>query len=128
MTMKGCPEHYQFHWMQAREIIEVVIASVTDPVYAYHLASALKYLLRCTRKGGVADLRKCRDHLNWAIARSGDAVPNSGTSPPTTGRNAPLYDPADLAFNRHPMNAVALEMAEAAIKQSVGFEPWEAAP
>lgn len=70
MTQTQCPGHYRFGPLQARDIIEQVISPIRDAVRAYHTATALKYLLRHTRKGDIGDLLKCRDHLNWAIARA----------------------------------------------------------
>lgn len=131
-----CPDHYRFGPLQARDIIEQVIGPIRDSVRAYHTATALKYLLRHTRKAGIDDLLKCRDHLNWAIARA-QAVPNERASDGTTWRHGDIdvvcgvadRERASVQSGTHPANAVALEMAENAIRnQTVADEPWEAAP
>lgn len=131
-----CPDHYRFGPLQARDIIEQVIGPIRDSVRAYHTATALKYLLRHTRKAGVGDLLKCRDHLNWAIARA-QGVPNERAPDSVTWRHGDIdaacgasnQERASVQSGTHPMHSVALEMAEASIrKQTVADEPWEHAP
>jgi hypothetical protein len=89
------------------DVIEAAISDVRDPVLAYQVSNALKYLLRFPHKGGVTDLRKAKWYLDRALGQ-GSAASHSKPTPP--------------------MHHVALEMADKAIKPSVGFEPWEAAP
>jgi len=60
------PAHYDFGQMEAREIIELAIADFRDPTTIYHVASALKYLLRASRKNGADDIAKARKHVGWA--------------------------------------------------------------
>lgn len=80
------PEHYQFGQMEAWDIIELAIDGIADPVTAYHVASALKYLLRAARKGGATDIAKASAHLKREGARHAKASPD--------------FDPASVAF-RH---------------------------
>jgi len=60
------PAHYDFGMMEAREIIELAVADFRDPTTIYHVASALKYLLRASRKNGADDIAKARKHVGWA--------------------------------------------------------------
>lgn len=83
------PEHYQFGQLEAWDIIELAIADIRDPVTAYHVASALKYLLRAARKGRNTDIAKASAHLKRETARHVVRIP-----PP------PEYDPDSVAF-RH---------------------------
>ena len=80
------PGHYQFGQMEAWDIIELAVMDIADPVTAYHVASALKYLLRAARKGGDTDIAKASAHLKRETARHATATPD--------------YDPASVAF-RH---------------------------
>lgn len=117
-----CPDHYRFGPLQARDIIEQVIGPIRDSVRAYHTATALKYLLRHTRKAGIDDLLKCRDHLNWAIARA-QGVSNERVSDSTTWRDGDIdavcgvadRERASVQSETHPMHHIALEMAEKAV-------------
>lgn len=86
------PEHYQFGQLEAWDIIEIAIDGTRDPVTAYHVASALKYLLRAARKGGDTDIAKASAHLKREVARRIVHTPPS-----------PDYDPASVAF-RHGVN------------------------
>ena len=61
------PPHYDFGQIEAREIIELAIADFRDPTTIYHVASALKYLLRASRKNGADDIAKARKHVGWAL-------------------------------------------------------------
>src|SRR5574337_567300 len=83
------PEHYQFGQLQAWEIIELAIEDIQDSVTAYHVASALKYLLRAARKGGDTDIAKASAHLKRETARHVVRIPTQ-----------PEYDPDSVAF-RH---------------------------
>jgi len=89
------PAHYDFGQMEAREIIELAIADFRDPATIYHVASALKYLLRASRKNGADDIAKARKHVGWALdaARAHD-IRKLRDIPP------PHYDPDSVAF-RH---------------------------
>jgi hypothetical protein len=80
------PAHYQFGQMEAWDIIELAIEGIADPVTAYHVASALKYLLRASRKGGDTDIAKASAHLKRETARHVTSSPD--------------YGPANVAF-RH---------------------------
>src|SRR5574337_481719 len=86
------PEHYQFGQLEAWDIIELAVMDISDPVTAYHVASALKYLLRAARKGGDTDIAKASAHLKRETARHVVRIP-----PP------PEYDPDSVAF-RHGVN------------------------
>jgi len=86
------PAHYNFGTMEAREIIELAIADFRDPATIYHVASALKYLLRASRKNGSQDIAKARKHIVWAEAAA--LARRFRNNPP------PDYDTADVAF-RH---------------------------
>jgi hypothetical protein len=105
------PAHYCFGMMEAREIIELAIADIPDPVTAYHVATTLKYFLRTSRKGGTEDIAKGCKHAGWALdaARAHDVRESKhkkmrdglrlgclvgGMIPP------PNYDPDSVAF-RH---------------------------
>lgn len=135
------PAHYDFGQMEAREIIELAIADFRDPATVYHVASALKYLLRASRKNGADDIAKARKHVGWALdaARAHDVrklrdippphydpdsvafrhgdigrvcgLPNSRTTLPSMGSGAGEFTHPPNCT--HPMHAVALEMAEA---------------
>ena len=83
------PSHYQFGQMEAWDIIGLALIGTRDPETAYHVASALKYLLRAARKGGDTDIAKAAAHLKRETARHGVRMPPS-----------PDYDPASVAF-RH---------------------------
>lgn len=78
------PDHYQFGQMEAWDIIELAVMDISDPVTAYHVASALKYLLRAARKGGNTDIAKASAHLKRETARHVAYGPD--------------YDPASVAF------------------------------
>lgn len=85
------PKHYQFGQMEAWDIIELAIADLDDRVTAYHVASALKYLLRASRKNGDADVAKASAHLKRECARHVVSAPwcdphgvAFGCSPPLT--------------------------------------------
>lgn len=80
------PDHYQFGSIEAWDIIELAVMDIADPVTAYHVASALKYLLRAARKGGDTDIAKASAHLKRETARHATATPD--------------YDPASVAFRR----------------------------
>jgi hypothetical protein len=79
------PDHYQFGQMEAWDIIELAVMDIADPVTAYHVASALKYLLRAARKGGDTDIAKASAHLKRETARHVTAAPD--------------YDPDSVAFH-----------------------------
>jgi hypothetical protein len=147
------PAHYDFGQMEAREIIELAIADITDPVTAYHVATTLKYFLRTSRKGGTEDIAKGCKHAGWALDasrahdvrklrdippphydpdsvafRHGDidkvcGLPNSSTTVPSMGRNGAceFTKPPNCT---HPMHAVALEMADAAIPNRRSESAW----
>ena len=125
VTEVDSPEHYQFGQLEAWDIIELAIADIRDPVTAYHVASATKYLLRAARKGGDTDIAKASAHLKRETARHVVRIPQP-----------PKYDPASVAFrhgdidpsymipnnpgrsvpnsgNAHPMAAEALRMDHA---------------
>ncbi|HET9819631.1 MAG TPA: DUF3310 domain-containing protein [Rhodanobacteraceae bacterium] len=112
------PGHYQFGQMEAWDIIELAVMDIADPVTAYHVASALKYLLRAARKGGDTDIAKASAHLKRETARHVVRIP-----PP------PNYDPASVAFRhgdigqvcRHPMAAEALRDQD---ETTPGCAPW----
>jgi hypothetical protein len=86
------PEHYQFGQMEAWDVIELAIAGIRDPVTAYHVASALKYLLRAPRKGGDTDVAKAKAHLKREVARHRPKSPD--------------YDPASVAFRHGELDKV----------------------
>jgi hypothetical protein len=86
------PEHYQFGHMEAWDVIELAIAGIRDPVTAYHVASALKYLLRAPRKGGDTDVAKAKAHLKREVARHRPKSPD--------------YDPASVAFRHGELDKV----------------------
>lgn len=86
------PDHYQFGQMEAWDIIELAVMDIADPVTAYHVASALKYLLRAARKGGDTDIAKASAHLKRETARHVTAAPD--------------YDPASVAFRHGDPNKV----------------------
>ena len=71
------PEHYRFGLLEAWDIIELAVADIDDPVTAYHVASALKYLLRAARKGGDTDIAKASAHLKRETARHVKAAPTT---------------------------------------------------
>lgn len=112
------PEHYQFGQLEAWDIIELAVADIRDPVTAYHVASALKYLLRAARKGGDTDIAKASAHLRRETARHAVRIPQP-----------PEYDPASVAFRhgdidrvcRHPMAAEALRDQD---ETPPGCAPW----
>jgi len=95
------PAHYCFGQMEAREIIELAIADFRDPTTVYHVASALKYLLRASRKNGADDIAKARKHVGWALdaARAHD-IRKLRDIPP------PHYDPDSVAFRHGDVDAV----------------------
>lgn len=86
------PEHYQFGQMEAWDIIELAVMDIRDPVTAYHVASALKYLLRAERKGGNTDIAKASAHLKREGARHAKASPD--------------FDPASVAFRHGDLDRV----------------------
>lgn len=86
------PDHYQFGQMEAWDIIELAVMDIADPVTAYHVASALKYLLRAARKGGNTDIAKASAHLKRETARHATATPD--------------YDPASVAFRHGDLESV----------------------
>ena len=86
------PDHYQFGQMEAWDIIELAVMDIADPVTAYHVASALKYLLRAARKGGDTDIAKASAHLKRETARHVTAAPD--------------YDPESVAFRHGELDKV----------------------
>ena len=69
------PAHYLIAGREAWDIIEDAIKGL-PPEAAYHVASALKYLLRCGRKHKTpdVDIGKADQHLQrWLGARRGAA-------------------------------------------------------
>lgn len=86
------PGHYQFGQMEAWDIIELAVMDIADPVTAYHVASALKYLLRAARKNGNTDIAKASAHLKRETARH--VAPG------------PDYDTASVAFRHGDMDKV----------------------
>ena len=89
------PAHYCFGQMEAREIIELAIADIPDPVTAYHVATTLKYFLRTSRKGWTEDIAKGCKHAGWALdAAKAHDIRKLRDIPP------PHYDPDSVAF-RH---------------------------
>ena len=109
------PEHYQFGQLEAWDIIELAVMGIADPVTAYHVASALKYLLRAARKGGDTDIAKASAHLKRETARHVIAAPD--------------YDPADVAFRAADQPQVdkvwdALGKADKAFSGEAGADLW----
>lgn len=64
------PHHYTNGPIEVIDMIHSVIDSmknVITPYQAFLTGTALKYLCRYGLKGGVEDLNKCKDYLNWLI-------------------------------------------------------------
>lgn len=96
------PAHYNFGQIEAREIIELAIADFHDPATVYHVASALKYLLRASRKNGADDIAKASKHIGWALdaARAHDKRRSVCRA----------YDPEPVAFRHGDIDAVCGSM------------------
>lgn len=96
------PAHYDFGQIEAREIIELAIADIPDPVAAYHVATTLKYFLRASRKCWTEDIAKGCKHAGWALdaARAHD-IRNLRDIPPP-----PHYAPDSVAFRHGDIDAV----------------------
>lgn len=79
------PPHYDLGKYQAIDVIVEVAKTITDPVEATFASHMLKYALRWPRKGGLQDLYKERQYLDWLIAhveqRTGGVAPIRGTCP-----------------------------------------------
>lgn len=149
------PSHYDFGPLQAREIIEHAVDGFRDPSTIYHVASALKYLLRASRKGGTEDIAKAGKHIGWALdaARAYDVRKERADDAFTTACReigARMLDPGirdageftqppncvhestkstnaghmEIVDSKHPMHAVALEMADAAAQKRRGESDW----
>ena len=69
--MDRCPSHYKLGKFEAREVIAEVLDKgryVTSFMEAYYLASALKYVLRCTGKYEFyRDVEKARNFLDFIL-------------------------------------------------------------
>lgn len=102
------PNHYQFGQMEAWDIIELAVMDIADPVTAYHVASALKYLLRAARKGGDTDIAKASAHLKRETARHVTAVHES-TKSTTLGHVALMDDGLPKAGTSIPVSGRAYE-------------------
>lgn len=66
-AMDHVPEHYILDGLGVESID--VIRAVLGPegFQAFCHGCALKYLIRCRKKGGVGDLRKAQDFITWMI-------------------------------------------------------------
>ena len=75
------PAHYRVAGKEAWEIIEDVIKGM-HPVTAYHVASALKYLLRCGRKHITpdVDIGKADQHLQRVLRGKRDSAYEDGAA------------------------------------------------
>lgn len=50
------------------ECVDAIHSALGNDAFAdYCVGTAMKYLWRWRRKGGVTDLRKCEDYLTWAM-------------------------------------------------------------
>jgi len=72
------PGHYKNGSWEAIEVIEAVHRAVADnggPDVAYNVGAALKYLLRCGRKGETREqLEKAEWHLRRAINMASSGI------------------------------------------------------
>ena len=66
-TMDHVPEHYLLDGLAVKSI-DVIKAVLGEEMFnAFCHGCALKYLIRCRKKGGVGDLRKAQDFYTWMI-------------------------------------------------------------
>lgn len=64
------PKHYKLEGLepyQSVDIINSILKSVKDPVRAFRVGNALKYLIRAEKKNGLEDYKKARVYLDWII-------------------------------------------------------------
>lgn len=62
----AAPPHYLKGGYECKDVIKAALIGITDPWIAYCIGSAFAYLWRFTDKGGLSDLIKAQDYLNWA--------------------------------------------------------------
>jgi len=73
MTERNIPSHYDLGDFEAKDVISSVLNNLYEhdcpnADTAYYLGSALKYLLRCTRKGEFKeDLEKARTFIGFIL-------------------------------------------------------------
>jgi hypothetical protein len=61
------PSHYKVAGVEVRDIQKELCAPFLGQEAA-DLSNAIKYLLRCTKKGKMLeDLKKARQHIDWLI-------------------------------------------------------------
>jgi len=61
------PKHYKVAGVEVRDIQKELCAPFLGQEAA-DLSNAIKYLLRCTKKGKMLeDLKKARQHIDWLI-------------------------------------------------------------
>ena len=64
------PLHYELEGLepyQSIDIINSILKSVKDPVRAFRVGNALKYLIRAEKKNGLEDYKKAKVYLDWII-------------------------------------------------------------
>ena len=77
------PAHYKMGSMETYQIIEAVLAGISDPITAGWMASVVKYISRFEHKGKpVQDLQKAEWYLKKAIERQKDLHRVSGVPYP----------------------------------------------
>lgn len=68
-TIKN-PSHYELEGLepyQSIDVINSILKSVKDPVRAFSVGNALKYLIRAEKKNGLEDYKKAKVYLDWII-------------------------------------------------------------
>ena len=64
------PKHYELEGLepyQSIDIINAIVRRIDDPVRAFRVGNALKYLIRAEKKNGLEDYKKARVYLDWII-------------------------------------------------------------
>ena len=64
------PKHYELEGLepyQSIDIINSILKSIKDPVRAFRVGNALKYLIRAEKKNGLEDYKKAKVYLDWII-------------------------------------------------------------
>ena len=66
------PEHYRFEGLPVESIDVIRAVLGKEGFRSFCRGSALKYLIRSDKKGGVEDLKKARVFVSWEIGERED--------------------------------------------------------
>lgn len=82
------PEHYT---KCPAEVIDIIKASVED-FGSYCHGNVIKYILRALHKGGIEDIKKAREYMDWLIEYLEEEAEKRGQTASTDPNNALLEE------------------------------------